>query len=172
MGNAFADNNLLKIKKGKEVKMSEQNRLILWGWYSPEIVKNRLIPDIEKNVLQFGVMFPIAYERFTINKYAVNSLYFHHSYAESDIPIGQEYTQIALMENYKILPASIQTCYSKIICFFTCNPKMQPSECAMRGHHESSLIQFEQGIPQIIYDELLEISELPFNPDKKQICLF
>ena len=39
------------------------------------------------------------------------------------------------------------------------------------GHHESSLIQFKQGIPQMIYDELLEISELPFNPAKKQICL-
>ncbi len=102
----------------------------------------------------------------------MNSLNFHHSYAESDIPIGQEYTQIALMENYEILPASIQNCYSKIICFFTCNPKMHPSECAMRGHHESSLIQFERGIPQMIYDELLEISEFPFNPDKKQICFF
>ena len=42
----------------------------------------------------------------------------------------------------------------------------------MRGHHESSLIQFEQGIPQIIYNELLEITELPFNPAKKQISLY
>lgn len=152
--------------------MTEQNRLILWGWFNPKLVKNKLIPDIEKNCVQYGVMFPTAYEIFQKNKFAINSLYFHHSYAESDIPIGQEYKKIALMENYKILPDSIETCHSKIICFLTCNFKMQPSECAMRGHHESSLIQFEQGIPKMIYDELLEIAELPFYPNEKQICLF
>lgn len=150
----------------------KQSRLILWGWFSPEIVNNKLIPDIEKNILQFGVYFPIAYEAFCKNKYATNSLYFHHSYAENDIPMGQKYTKVALMENYEILPNSIQTCCSEVICFFTCNPKMQPSECAMRGHHESSLIQFEKRIPKIIYKELLEITELPFSPTKKQICLF
>ncbi len=152
--------------------MAEQNRLVLWGWFSPEIVKNRLIPDIGKNIIKYGVSSPVAYETFQKNKYAVNSLYFHHSYAECDIPIGQKYTKIALMENYGIMPDSIQTCHSEVICFFTCNPRMQPSGYAMRGHHESSLIQFEQGIPQIIYNELLEITELPFNPAKKQICLY
>jgi hypothetical protein len=96
----------------------------------------------------------------------------HHSYAESDIPIGQNYTKIALMDNYKILQNSIQTCHSEVICFFTCEPKMQPSEHAMRGHHEFSLIQFKQGIPRMIYNELLEITELPFSPAKKQICLY
>ncbi len=30
--------------------MAEQNRLVLWGWFSPEIVKNRLIPDIGKTL--------------------------------------------------------------------------------------------------------------------------
>ena len=45
---------------------------------------------------------------------------------------------------------------------------MQPSEYAMRGHHESSLIQFKHGTPQIIYNELLEITELPFNPTKNK----
>lgn len=29
--------------------MAEQNRLILWGWFSSEIVKNKLIPDMGKN---------------------------------------------------------------------------------------------------------------------------
>ncbi len=152
--------------------MAEQNRLILWGWFSPEIVKSKLIPDMEKNIRKFGVISPAAYEVFQKNKYADNSLYFHHSYAEKDIQIGQRYTQIALMKNYEILPDSIQTCHSEVICFFTCNPKMQPSESAMRGHHESSLIQFEQGIPQIIYDELFEITELPFCPTEKRICLY
>ncbi len=75
-------------------------------------------------------------------------------------------------QDYEILPNSIQTCCSKVICFFTCNPKMQPSEYAMCGHHESSLIQFEQGIPPMVYNELLEITELPFSPTKNQICLY
>ena len=152
--------------------MAEQNRLVLWGWFSPEIVKNRLIPDIGKNIIKYGVSSPVSYQTFQKNKYVLNSLYFHHSYAECDIPIGQKYTKIALMENYEVMPDSIQACYSEVICFFTCNPRMQPSGYAMRGHHESSLIQFEQGIPQIIYNELLEITELPFNPAKKQICLY
>lgn len=152
--------------------MAERDRLILWGWFSPEIVKNKLIPDMEKNISQFGAVFPVACQKFQENKYAANSLYFHHSYAESDIPIGQKYTKIALMDHYKILQSSIQTCCAEVICFFTCDPRMQPSECAMRGHHESSLIRFEQGIPQMIYNELLEIKELPFSPAEKQICLF
>ena len=152
--------------------MAEQNRLILWGWFSSEIVKNKLIPDMEKNIMQYGMTFPIACEIFQKNKCAVNSLYFLHSYAECDIPIGQKYTKIALMENYEIITNSIQTCHSEVICFFTCNPKMQPSEYAMRGHHESSLIQFGHGIPQIIYNELSEITKLPFHPAKKQICLY
>ncbi len=159
-----------KLSEGK--KMAERNRLILWGWFNLEIVKNKLIPDMEKNILQYGVSSPIAYKKFQKNKYALNSLYFHHSYAESDIPIGQNYTKIVLMDNYKILQNSIQTCHSEVICFFTCNPKMQPSEHAMRGHHELSLIQFKQGIPRMIYNELFEITELPFSPAEKQICLY
>ena len=150
--------------------MAEQNRLILWGWFSPEIVKNKLIPDMEKNVLKFGVIFPAAYEVFQKNKYADNSLYFHHPYAESDILMGQEYTRIALGKHYEILPHTIQTCHARVICFF--NALMLPSKYALRGNHESSLIQFEQGIPQMIYDELLEITELPFKPTDKQIFLF
>ena len=42
----------------------------------------------------------------------------------------------------------------------------------MEGHHENTLIQFKQGIPQIICDELFEIKEFPFSPTEKQICLF
>lgn len=152
--------------------MPEHKRLILWGRFSAEIVRRKLIPDMEKNIMQRGVMFPAANERFQKNKYAADSLYFYHSYAESDIPIGHRYTQIALMENYEILPDSIQNCDAEVICFFTCNPGSQPSECAMRGHHELSLIQFKQGIPQIIYGGLPVIREFPFSPTKKQICLY
>lgn len=150
--------------------MEEQNRLILLGRYNPKFIQNKLIPEIEKNCAEYGIKEPGAYEIFQKNKFPINSLYFHHSYAESDIPIGQEYKKIALMENYKIIPDSIQTCYSKIICFFTAY-KIQPSEYTMKGHHENSLIQFDQGIPQIIYDELYEI-KFPFNPKGKRICLY
>ncbi len=150
--------------------MEGQNRLILWGWYSPKLVENRLILDIEKNVQKYGVKYPAAYEAFQQNKDAINSLYFHHSYVESDILMGQEYTRIALGKHYEILPHTIQTCHARVICFF--NALMLPSKYALRGNHESSLIQFEQGIPQMIYDELLEITELPFKPTDKQIFLF
>ena len=47
--------------------MAEQNRLVLWGWFSTEIVKNRLIPDIEKNIMKYGVSFPVAYQTFQKN---------------------------------------------------------------------------------------------------------
>lgn len=80
------------------------------GMVSCGIVNNKLIPDMEQNILQFSVSFPITYEAFQKNKHTANCLYFHHSYAERDIPIGQKYTKIALMENYEILPNSIQIC--------------------------------------------------------------
>lgn len=149
----------------------KQDYLVLWGWFSQKLVENELIPHIEKGCAQYGVINPAAYEIFQKNKFAVNSLYFHYSYAVRDIPIGQEYKKIALMEHYEILSDSVQTCYSKIICFFT-PVRMQPVECAMRGYHNIGLIQFEQGVPQIVYDELSEITELPFQPNNKQICLY
>ena len=67
-----------------------------------------MLPEIEQNCLQDGIIFPDAYRIFQKNKFAENSLYFHHFYAESDMPAGQEYKKIALMDNYKILPGSIQ----------------------------------------------------------------
>ena len=105
------------------------------------------------------------------NKFAPNSLYFHHFYAESDVPIGQKYSRIVLADGYKILPYSIQDCNSRVLCFFTAF-RSQPSPSAMRGHHELSLIQFEQEIQQIIYDELQELTDLPMNPYRKNICLY
>ncbi|MCI9079492.1 MAG: hypothetical protein HFH68_11300 [Lachnospiraceae bacterium] len=151
--------------------MTGENRLIMMGWFSQESVRDWLLPEIEQNCLKDGIMFPDAYEIFQKNKFAENSLYFHHSYAESDIPAGQEYTKIALMESYKILPGSVQYCNAKVICFFTAY-KTQPSCSALRGHHELSLVQFKQEIPQIIYDELLEIKKQEFNPGKRWICLY
>lgn len=149
----------------------EQQRLILMWRFSSQMVQNNLIPEIEKTIEEYGVTYPAAYEIFQKNKYAPNSLYFHHFYAESDIPMGQEYKKIAVMENYQIRADSIQACHAKVLCFITAF-KMQPADTAAKGHHELSLIQFEQGVPQIIYDELFELTE-PKQIDipDKTICL-
>lgn len=149
----------------------EQNRLILLGRYNQQFVQNELIPEIGNNCLKYGVLFPDAYEVFQKNKSAPDSLYFHHFYAESDVPIGQKYSRIALADGYKILPYSIQDCNSRVLCFFTAF-RSQPSSSAMRGHHELSLIQFEQGIPQIIYDELQELTKAPIDLSRRNICLY
>ena len=148
-----------------------ENKLNLWGWYSPQTVVDQLIPEIEKNCRQYGIKWQAAYEIFQKNKFAQNSLYFHHGYAQSDIPIGQEYEEVWFIEDYKLPPVFVQRCHAKILCFFTAG-RTQPSESAMQGHHELSLIQFEQGIPQIIYDELPEITEQsPLVSTRKRICL-
>lgn len=131
--------------------------LVLWAKYSPTFVERELIPEIKQNCAQYGIYSQSAYEAFEKDKFAANSLYFHHQYAEKDIPIGQEYEAIAYSVGGKIQPESIQKCPSKVLCFFTAF-KTQPFYQASRGHHELSLIQFEQGIPSII-DELAEITE-------------
>ncbi|MDE6616676.1 MAG: hypothetical protein K2K35_08905 [Lachnospiraceae bacterium] len=151
--------------------MTEKNRLILMGWYSQDLARSWLLPEIEQNCSQNGIIFPEAYGIFQKNKFAENSLYFHHFYAESNIPAGQEYGKIALMDNYKILPGSVMDCHSKVICFFTAY-RIQPSCSAMRGHHELSLVQFRQGIPQVIYDELAEVKKQSFNPGSRYLCLY
>lgn len=131
--------------------------LVLWAKFSPVFVEQELIPEIEKNCAQYGIYSQSAYEAFKKEKFAANSLYFHHQYAEKDIPIGQEYEAIAYSVGGKIQPESIQICPSKVLCFFTAF-RTQPFYQASKGHHELSLIQFEQGIPPVI-DELVEITE-------------
>lgn len=147
-----------------------EEKLVLLAWFNPELVENELIPEIEKNCMEFGMISQTAYNIFQKNKFAENSLYFHHSYAESDIPAGKEFEAIALMdEKGNIQPDSIQKCHAKVLCFFTAF-KTRPSACAMRGYHELSLIQFEEDIPPMIY-ELFEITELKPLMSQKQICL-
>lgn len=145
--------------------------LVLWARFSPIFVKQELIPEIEKNCMEFGIFSQTAYNAFQKSKFAVNSLYFHHQYAEKDIPIGQEYEAIAYSKNWKIQPASIQKCPSKVLCFFNAF-RTQPSDHAMRGHHELSLIQFAGGIPSMI-NELFEIAESKplYTPEHKYIYL-
>ena len=148
-----------------------KKRLVLLGWYSPELVKTRLLPEFEENCKKYGILYPNAYEIFQQNKYAENSLYFHHSYAEYEIPIGEEYEKIALRKDFKSEPQFIQDCHVKVLCFFRAF-KSQPADYAAQGHHELSLIQFPQGIPQVIYDELYEIKELKPLDFKKSIILY
>lgn len=141
--------------------------LVLWAKYSPTFVERELIPEIKENCAQYGIYSQSAYEAFEKDKFAANSLYFHHQYAEKDIPIGQEYEAIAYSVGGKIQPESIQKCPSKVLCFFTAF-KTQPFHQASRGHHELSLIQFEQGIPPVI-DELVEITERkPLNMSERR----
>lgn len=149
--------------------------LDLIAWYNPELVENILLTEIEANCRKDGIMYPNAYEIFQQNKYAENSLYFHNFYAESDIPIGEEYEkialrEIALRETFKD-PQFIQNCHAKVLCFFI-EFRPQSADFAAKGHHELSLIQFPQGIPQIIYDELYEIKELKPLDVKKTIHLY
>lgn len=62
-------------------------------------------------------MSQTAYDIYQKNKFAENSLYFHHAYAETDIPIGQQYEAIAFSKGWKIQSNSIQKCHSRILCF-------------------------------------------------------
>lgn len=98
--------------------MKEENRLILLGRYPQQFVQDTLLPDMEENIARYGVFFPAACEVFQNCRSAENSLYFHHSYAESEIPMGQEYHHIALMEQSRLLLDSVQACRSKVLCFF------------------------------------------------------
>lgn len=131
--------------------------LVLIARYSPAFVEQELVPEIEQNCEQFGIYFPTAYDAFQKNQFAADSMYFHHSYAVADILIGQEYEAIAYSKGGKIQVDSIQKWPSKVLCFFT-NFRTQPSNQAMRGHHELSLIQFREGLPPMP-NELVEVTE-------------
>ena len=139
--------------------------------FSQIFVRQELIPEIENNCIKFGIFSQTAYDAFQKSKFAVNSLYFHHEFAEKDTPIGQEYDAIAYSKDWKIQPDSIQKCPSKVLCFFTAF-KTQPSDHAMRGHHELSLIQFGDGLPSMI-NELFEVTERKplYTPENKYIYL-
>ena len=89
--------------------------IILWARFSPWFVEQELFSEIERYCAEFGILSQTAYDVFQKNKFAENSLYFHHSYAETDIPIGQEYEAIAFSKDWRIQTNSIQKCRSKIL---------------------------------------------------------
>lgn len=126
----------------------EDRLLVLLARFSSDYIQDKLIPEIEANCTKYNVS-PALYEHFQRNKNAENSWYFAHSYAYADIPIGQTYEYIARRCDYKLIPESIVKCKAKVLCFFS-DFKPFPMEYANHGHHEFSLIQFQDGIPDII----------------------
>lgn len=150
----------------------QTKHLILLARYSKEMACNYLIPEIEKNCTEYGVICPKAYEIWKNNKFPPNSMYFHHSYAKYAIPMGEEYDKIAVIKDFELLPDTIQDCRAKIVCFFTAY-KTQPNDTASEGHHELSLIQFEPEIPQLFYEELFEVAKPePLELHHPEILLF
>ncbi len=66
-------------------------KLILMAWFNPELVKNDLIPELEECCIGNQLLQSNEYKIFQREKSITNNLYFHHSCAEKDIYVGQEY---------------------------------------------------------------------------------
>lgn len=145
-----------------------QQKLILLARFSPTYVQNELIPEIERYSIQYGVKTQTI-DEFQNNKSLEKCMYFHHSYAYADIPAGQEYDMIARLEKGKIQPSSVMECKTKVLHFFSAY-RIQLMEYANHGHHENCLIQFINGIPDIIY-ELSEIADKKPLETEAKICL-
>lgn len=144
--------------------------LILWKRFSNSYMKNELMPEIENYCIKHGIYSQAAYDNYQKNKFAENSLYLYHGYAESNIPTGIEYEVIARIGKYStIQPDSIVECHSKVLSFFTQYP-VQPFYQADLGYHGLSLIQFEQEIPPMIY-ELEEVKQKSPMDWTTEICL-
>ena len=146
-----------------------EDKLVLWARYQPAFVKQKIIPEIFENIKNDGMLWPEAYQVYKDNISKENCMLFHHSYTEQNIPMGKIYSHIAWIEDGVILPASIQECHAKAVCFLTAY-KTQPSDHAMCGHHELSLIEFQK-VPSMIYD-LQEISKNKTLRNGKYLCLF
>lgn len=84
-------------------------------------------------------------------------MYIHHSHAYADMPIGQEYDIIARFSKGVIVTDSILRCKTTVLAFFSAY-RTQPFPYASHGHHENSLIQFQNGIPEMIF-VLYEITD-------------
>lgn len=134
----------------------EERKLILLARFHPDFVRNELLPEIEANSVQYHVE-PQLLEYFRKCRFAENSLYFHHNYAYADIPAGQEYEFIMRICDGIVVPDSVMECKAKVLCFFSAF-KTHPIAHANQGHHENCLIQFQEGIPDMI-QELYEIRE-------------
>ncbi len=149
----------------------EDQILKLLSRFSADFTHRILIPEIELNCVKYHVE-PGLVEKFQRYKNTENSLYFAHSYAYADIPTGQKYEFIArISNNGMIVPESVIKCKAAVLCFFS-NYRIQPQAFANHCHHEISLIEFYDGIPDLV-DELTEFTEKSkFLEYKQRIGLF
>lgn len=146
----------------------EDRKLILLARYAPGYARDILIPEIEANSIQYHVN-PMLVESFQRHKFAKGSLYFHHNRVYADIPTGQEYEIAARIYKGVIVPDSIVEIKATVLNFFT-TFRIYPAEYANHGCHENCLIQFHDGIPDMI-NELYEIAEKKPMEMKQEICL-
>lgn len=162
---------LVKSEKLLSVENSkiEERKFTLLARFSSNFIRDILVPEIDTNCIKYHVDSQLV-ENYQRYKFSEDSLYFHHAHAYADIPIGQEYEFIARMSEGVIVPDSILKCKTTILAFFSGYSTM-PLPHANHGHHENSLIQFQNGIPDMIF-ELYEITDkttaLNYTPD---ICL-
>lgn len=146
----------------------QDRKLILWGRFHPDYSRDILIPEIEANSMQYHVS-PQLIDNFRKYQNAENCLYFIHGYAYADIPAGQEYEMIMRINRGGIMPDSIMRCKAIVVCFFS-EFKTQPIAYAWHGYHAVCLIQFPDGIPDLV-QELYEITEKKPINITQEICL-
>lgn len=146
----------------------QDRKLILWARFHPEFTRNVLVPEIETNSIQHH-LDPLLADNFRRYQYAENCLYFFHGFAYADIPAGQGYEVIMRINKGVIEQDSVMRCKATVLCFFS-EFKTQPIAYAWHGHHAGCLIQFHDGIPNII-QELYEITEKKPVEIKQEICL-
>lgn len=146
----------------------QDRKLILWARFHPEFSRNVLIPEIEENSMQYHVA-PQLVDNFRKCRNAENCLYFLHGYAYADIPAGQEYDLMMRINKGKIEEDSIMRCKATVLCFFS-EFRTQPIAYAWHGYHADCLIQFRDGIPDMI-QELYEINQKKPIEIRQEICL-
>lgn len=146
----------------------QDRKLILWARFHPEFSRDILIPEIEANSMQYHVA-PELIGSFRRYRDAENCLYFVHGFAYADIPAGQEYEAVMRIHEGIIDQDSVISCKAIVLCFFS-EFKMQPIAYAWHGYHAGCLIQFPDGIPDLIH-ELFEITEKKPIKITQEICL-
>ena len=128
----------------------QDRKLILWARFHPDFSRDVLIPEIEANSIQYHVA-PQLIDNFRKYRNTENCLYFIHGFAYADIPAGQEYEVVMRINEGIIDQDSVISCKAIVLCFFS-EFKMQPIAYAWHGYHAGCLIQFPDGIPDLIQE--------------------
>ena len=146
----------------------QDRKLILWARFHPDFSRDVLIPEIEANSIQYHVA-PQLIDNFRKYRNTENCLYFIHGFAYADIPAGQEYEVVMRINEGIIDQDSVISCKAIVLCFFS-EFKMQPIAYAWHRYHAGCLIQFPDGIPDLI-QEMYEITEKKPIKITQEICL-